>query len=184
MATTPSGNPAWVRSNDHTNYGGHVNKKNYNDVPIVNPKTDVGAEHLTRIAADLAAVAKMADFAVLNITMGSGSDTPTVNQCRMMTGIYTGSGYTGTSPPTGYPSVVGVQNGVADITFASSYSDAYSVSGTFAPSFARAGLAVYGASASGTVAHAWPSGSDSVRVRVETASGSGVPNESVSVWVA
>jgi hypothetical protein len=82
-----------VRASDHAYYGGHVNKRNFNDEPIVNPRTDFGAEHLTRMAADLAAVARMADFAVLDFTMASGSSAPTVHTARLMTGVYVGSGY-------------------------------------------------------------------------------------------
>jgi hypothetical protein len=179
---TPSGSPPWVRSNDHTAYGGHENKKNYNDVPIVNQRTDVGAEHLVRIAADLAAVARMADFAQLNITMASGSSAPTVNSCRMMTGIYTGTGYSGTSPPTGFPTVNGVSDGVVDIRFSGAYSDPYSVSATFQPVFAHGSVAENAAAAYQVSSFA--SGTDTVRVRVQTSSGSSITGITVTVSVA
>lgn len=180
---TPSGKPAWERSNDYTAYGGHTDKKNYNSVPIVNPQTDVGAEHLSRLAADQASVALMADFAQLVITMASGSDTPTVNKCSLMTGIYTGTGYTGTSPPTGFPQVVGVSDGVVDIKFTGAYSDSYSVAATFQPVFARPSFAQASLGTAATVG-AWASGTDTVRVRVQTSSGSGVAGIKVAVSVA
>lgn len=177
--TTPNGNPAWTRSADHTFYGGDLNKRNYADLPIVNPQTDVGADHLQRMAADLASVALMADFAAMRITMSSGSSAPTVNSCRLMTGIYTGSGYSGTSPPTGFPSVSGVSDGIIDIKFTGAYSDAYSVSATFQPTFAEAF-----AEDTDYRAHAVTSGTDTVRVTVVTASGSAVASKSVAVRVA
>lgn len=177
--TTPSGNPAWVRSNDFTSYGGHESKKNYNSLPIVNPRTDVGAEHLARIAADLAAVARMADFAILNVTMGSGSDAPTVNLCRLMTGVYTGTGYSGTSPPTGFPRAVGVSNGVVDVKFTGAYTDPYSVSATFQPTFATATP-----NQTDLLAHAATSGTDTVRVTIVTTSGSSSPNQTFTLRVA
>lgn len=186
MATTPSGNPAWVRTNDETNYGGHVDLRNYNDIPIVNPKTDVGAEHLARIAADMAAIARMANFAEVHFTLDSGSNAPTVNYCRLMTGVYTGTGYSGTSPPTGFPKVLGVSNGVADVKFTGVYQDAYSVSSTFQPVFSGASIANYSASftGAGAAVFSYASGTDTVRVRVETSAGAGIPNASINVWVS
>lgn len=183
MTTIPNGAPAWVRSNDHTSYGGALDKANHQNEPIVNPRTDVGAEHLQRIAEDLAVVARMADFAVLDFTMASGSSSPTVHGARLMTGIYSGAGYTGTSPPTGFPTVRGISDGIADIEFAASYSDDYSVAGVFEPVFADAAMAgsTYAADC---FPAAWPQTATSVRVKVQTSTGTGVPSRRVVVRVS
>jgi hypothetical protein len=183
MTTTPTGNPAWTRSADHTFYGGDVNKRDYADLPVVNPQTDVGASDIQRTAADMAAVSRMADFAQLDLTMASGSAAPTVNAVRLMTGEYAGSGYSGTSPPTGFPTVTGVADGVVDIQFSASYEDPYSVSGTYQPSFPTGSISG-NTGPGGRIVAAWTSGTDTVRVKVMNSAGTGQPNHQVSVRVA
>lgn len=114
---TPTGNPAWIRTNDHSAYGGNVNKTNYESVGTVNPRTDLSAENLCRIAADLAAVARTAPFAVIKFTCNDSSPAvPTINEFTAMVG----------GQPTG------ARNGNGDVTFtwSSSYNDPYGVSGT------------------------------------------------------
>lgn len=181
--TTPNGNPAWTRSADHTFYGGDLSKKNYADLPIVNPQTDVGADHLQRIAADLAAVTLMAEFATLDIQMpGASSYASTVYECAMMTGRYVGAGYSGSSPPTGFPTVTAVRDGVIDVKFTGVYSDPYSVSATFQPVFAQASINEAGGL--GVSAVAYVSGTDTVRVRVNTATGSATANVRVCLRVS
>jgi hypothetical protein len=180
MTTTPSGLPAWARTNDFTAYGGNLNKRDYNDLPIVNPQTDVSAAQISRIAADLEAVARMADFCQITVTMGSGSEAPTVTECRMMTGIYDGAGYSGTSPPTGFPRVTGVSDGVVDITFSGAYYDAYSVASVFQPTFCGASIV----SNSASLAQSMTSGTDTVRICVVNTSGTGVADQTITAWVA
>jgi hypothetical protein len=116
MAITPDGVPAWVKSGDHTSYGGHINKINYQSQGAVNPRTDVTAEQLCRMAADLAAVMRTAPFAIMTYTHNDAAPAvPTVNEYVAMSG---------TAPS-------GVRNGHGDVTFtwSASYSDEYSVSG-------------------------------------------------------
>jgi hypothetical protein len=115
MTIVPSGNPAWVRSNDHTAYGGHVNKTNYASVDAVNPRTDLSAQNLTRMAADLAAVARTAPFAVITFTTNDTSPAaPTIDDYTAMAGA----------------SPVGARNGDGDVnlTWDASYADPYAVS--------------------------------------------------------
>ena len=131
MSINPAGAPAWSRAADHTDYGGHVNKRNYQSQGAVNAQTDVTAEQITRIAADLAAAVRTAPFAVLSFTTSSTA-APTVHPCRLMTGALA-TAYAGDVPPTGYPSVEATGADEVTITFAASYSDDYSVSASFAP---------------------------------------------------
>jgi hypothetical protein len=116
MATTPNGTPAWTRSADHTFYGGHVDKANYQDEPIVNPKTDVGANAIQRMAADLAAVARMANFATVTFTANESGSSISVTACRLMTGAISAKVYS--------------------VAIGGTYSDPYSVDAVFAPAFA------------------------------------------------
>jgi hypothetical protein len=114
MSIVPTGNPAWVRSNGHTAYGGNVNKVNYQSVGTVNPRTDLSAENLCRIAADLAAVARVSPFAVMTFTCDDTTPAaPTINTYYAMAG----------SSPTP------TRNGNGDVTFqwAGSYADDYGV---------------------------------------------------------
>ena len=129
MSVTPTGSPAWTRVADHTTYGGDTDKKNYQSQGAVNARTDVTAEQFVRLASDAAMVVQTADLAVLIIT---GNDTaandPTVNSAYLMTGRDT-TGYDGGNPPAGFPSVTRVADGHMRVTFATSLTDDYGVSG-------------------------------------------------------
>ncbi len=131
--TTPNGSPAWVRNASHETYGGHTDKTNYQSQGVVNPRTDVGAEQFQRLTADAAAIARVSHFAVMTIlNRDSTAQDPTVEFCALQTGLQTAS-YDGGSPPTGFPGVTRSSDGVSVITFASSYTDEYGVSGSFTP---------------------------------------------------
>ncbi len=130
MAITPDGLPAWVRQSDHTTYGGHVDKVNWHNQPLTNPRTDVGAEAFARLVADMEAVVRTAPFVVLRVTCNDTTPAaPTIQLVNQMTGIRESS-YEGDAAPSGMPS--GARNGDGDITltWSSSYNDPYSVSGT------------------------------------------------------
>lgn len=128
--TTPEGNPAWTRSASYTQYGGDPAKANYQSQGVVNPTTDVGAEGFSRLASDIAAVVRTAEFCVMQVQCDVGGTTTTVEHCRLMTGV-SSAGYVGTAPPTGFPTVTRNGNGDVSITFANSYSDEYGVAGAF-----------------------------------------------------
>ena len=116
MSITPTGNPAWVRSNGHTAYGGDINKTNFQSIGTINPRTDLSAENICRIAADLAAVARTAPFAVMTYTCNDTVPAaPTIASYFAMAG----------SAPTA------TRNGDGDVSFtwANSYADDYGVSG-------------------------------------------------------
>ena len=130
---TPAGLPAWSRTADHTVYGGHVNKQNYQSQGLINPRNDVGAEALCRLAADAEATTRTCPFAILTFLNHDGSPAaPTVEFANLMTGVRTTS-YEGGAAPTGYPSAA--RNGTGDVTFtfAAAYSDPYGVSHPFTP---------------------------------------------------
>jgi hypothetical protein len=133
MAITPTGSPVWVRATDFSHYGGDPNKQNYQSQGAVDPLTDVTAEQLSRLAADVAAIARVSPFCVLTFQADDalGND-PTVEYCNLMTGVRATS-YVGGSPPAGFPSVVFVAGGEHLITFDASYTDPYGVVGSFAP---------------------------------------------------
>lgn len=138
MTITPSGSPAWARTADHSHYGGNVNKKNYQSQGVTNPRTDVGAEAITRLAADTAAAVRTAKFLSATFLNNDSSPAPpTVNSLEMMTGVLQAP-YGGGSPPTGFPGAVRVGTGHVKFTFAASYTDEYGVVAAFAPRRARA----------------------------------------------
>lgn len=129
MAITPTGSPAWVRTTDFSHYGGDVNKANYQSQGAVDAQTDVTAEQVSRLAADLAAAVRTAPFCVLTFLADDalGND-PTVEAVSMMTGVTTVS-YAGGSPPAGFPTVSYRNAGEHEIVFDASYTDPYGVSG-------------------------------------------------------
>jgi len=139
--TTPTGLPAWTRSADYIQYGGDPSKANYQSQGVVNPRTDVGAEGFSRLVADAASVVRTAEFASMQILcVDGGSNTPIVENCRLMVGV-TVIPYAGTAPPGGvapitllpllFPIVTRVSNGSVQVTFPASYIDEYGVAGAF-----------------------------------------------------
>lgn len=140
---TPAGSPAWTRTVSHEDYGGHVQKANYQNQDVVNPKTDVGAEAIARASSDQAAVTRTAEFLVLTATCNDGSPAaPTVHAVNMMTGVTTT--YAGDSPPAGFPALARTGNGAFTCTFEDEYTDEYGVTGAFG------------------ITHAWASGHGTV----------------------
>jgi len=116
MAIVPTGNPAWVRANDHTTYGGNVNKIDYQSVGPVNPRTDIGAAQFCRLVADVAAIQLTAPFAELTfLCSDTAPAVPAIESYNSMAGAV----------PTA------VRNGNGDVTFSwlDSYADPYSIVG-------------------------------------------------------
>jgi hypothetical protein len=178
VTTTPQGLPAWSRAADHTSYGGHLQKQNYQSVGVVNPRTDLGAEALCRLAADLEAVVRTAEFLVLTYLNNDGSPAaPTIESVYMMTGVRTVP-YAGDSAPTGFPSAA--RNGTGDVTFtlASSYADAYGVSQSFTPTHCRLGF-------HGTtfLDATWVISGSTIRVRSFDAAGAAVGDRRITLVV-
>lgn len=118
MSIVPSGNPAWVRTNAHTAYGGNINKTNFQSIGTINPRTDLSAENICRIAADLSAVARTCPFAVMTFDCFDTVPLP-----PNILAYYAMAG----SAPTR------VRNGIGDVTFTwqNSYTDDYGVAGNF-----------------------------------------------------
>lgn len=142
---TPNGLPAWTRTASHTNYGGHINKRNYQTRGVIDALTDVGAEALCRLAADLEALTRTGPFAMITyLCDDAGGNPPTIETVHMMTGVRLTS-YAGGSAPVGFPSAARNGNGDVTFTLASSYTDAYGVAGTFA--IKHACVSVHGTSA-------------------------------------
>lgn len=132
MTITPTGSPSWLRSNDMTHYGGNVNKENYLSRGAIDALTDVDAKQFSRLAADVAALQRVAPFLTITLVCSDSSPAaPTVEYVNMQTGISLIS-YIGSSPPSGFPSASRNSNGDVTITVSSSYQDAFGVSGAFA----------------------------------------------------
>jgi len=137
---TPTGSPAWTRTADHTVYGGNTDKQNYLSRGVIDALTDVGAEALCRLAADMEAVVRTCPFATITYLCNDSSPAaPTIEVVYQMTGVRITS-YAGDAAPTGFPSAARNGSGDVTFTFASSYSDPYAVSGSFAPKHAVAGV--------------------------------------------
>lgn len=129
MPIVPTGAPAWLRTSDHTTYGGDVNKANWHSQGVTNAQTDVGAEAFCRLTEDLSAVMRTAPFCVLTVHCDDVTPgPPTITAVNQMTGIALAS-YVGNAPPIGMPGATRNGNGHVTISWASSYTDAYGVSG-------------------------------------------------------
>lgn len=140
----PTGKPVWERANDHTSYGGNVEKQNHLGQGAIDSLTDVAAEEFSRMVADLAAVARTAPFLVLTYECNDASPAaPTIVTASGMLGQRTAS-YEGDAAPTGFPSAVRNGDGDVTFTFSSSYLDEFGIAGSFQLSHPRANL-VFGA---------------------------------------
>lgn len=140
MPIIPAGVPPWVRTNDLTHYGGHTDKQNFLGRGAIDALTDVDAEEFARLASDIAALQRVADFCQLTLVCSDSSPAaPTFELVNMMTGVRTVS-YVGDAAPSGFPSGARNGNGDVTVTFASSYNDPYSVAGAFSVRHARATL--------------------------------------------
>lgn len=139
MATiVPSGSPAWARTADHSHYGGHTSKKNYQSQGVTNPRTDVGAEAIVRQASDTAAAVRTAKFfSGTFVNHDAAPDAPTIESVEMMTGVLEVD-YEGDAPPTGFPGATRAGTGHTAFTFASTYTDEYGVVASFVPRRASA----------------------------------------------
>lgn len=142
MPTIPTGSAPWLRTQSFVDYGGDANKTDYLGIGIINPKTDVSAAQLQRLANDIAAIGRSTPLVTIGWTCNDTAPAvPTITLCRGMAWNYDGAGYAGDTPPTGYPSAARNGDGDITITFASSYTDSYGVSGA---------LALHGAAPSAT----------------------------------
>lgn len=140
MTITPSGSPPWARQTSHADYGGHLNKRNFMSLGVVNALTDVGAEEFVRACSDLAAVCRTASMWVITYECNDTIPAaPTIEVAYGMTGVRLVS-YEGDAAPTGFPSAARNGNGDVTFTFESSYSDDYGVSAGWLPTFAETGL--------------------------------------------
>lgn len=168
MAITPTGAPLWVRTNDFTTYGGHADKRDYQSQGAVDPTTDVTAAQFSRLVEDVAQLSRVAEFVTLTVQCNDSSPAvPTIVSRNQLAG----------APPTG------VRNGNGDVTltFASSYLDAYAVSGAINLTGAIASL--HGS----TSGDACPELVSAVAVRVRctgNTSGAGISNArfTLTLW--
>jgi hypothetical protein len=180
MPVTPSGSPPWARTTSFSDYGGHVDKRDFMLIGAINPMTDVAAAEFSRMVSDVACCARTAAMWVFTILCNDGSPAaPTVEVALGMTGTRLTS-YAGASPPTGFPAVARNGDGDFTITFAATYSDDYGTSAAWAPLIAEA--TVQATTAVHRTATAVCSGA-TVRVRIFNDSGAAVADQRVSVEV-
>lgn len=170
--TTPTGSPAWRKLNDHATYGGHTSKQNYQSQGAVNPLTDVTAEQFCRLASDVAALQRVAEFCLLTYTCNDAAPAaPTINEYDAMV----------STVPTG------TRNGNGDVTFRwlATYNDDYGVAGAF--NIAHCLAAVVGSTACSVSYELIDADVDglyeSVRVRALTAAGAGLSDAKITLTV-
>jgi hypothetical protein len=115
MPIIPTGDPAWLRTADHTVYGGHESKSNFLDRSSLDPLTDVDATQFARLTADMPAAVRTAPFAEMSLNcvdtpspgapvLGGYIDSGSVvsfGGVALMTGVRP-TPYFGDDAPTGY----------------------------------------------------------------------------------
>lgn len=172
MPVVPTGSPTWLRQNSHVDLGGHTEKKNYQSQDAINGRTDLSAQNVCRIAADLAAVGRTAPFCTLTYTQDdTGTANPTIDSYETMAG----------ADPTG------VRDGDGDVTWtwANSYLDAYSQSGDV--HILQAVAMVHGTTAAAATCEILDTNADDlneiVRVRCFDDTGASVTDRTVTLIV-
>lgn len=141
--TSPAGLPPWTRTSSAATYGGHANKRDYGGIGEVNPETDVSAAQFVRLCTDVAAIARMAPvFRMIVRCQDTGTVGATVLDCVSMVGR--AGPYSGSSPPAGFPSVARTGKAQIEITFPSTLTDEFGVSGACLIEFVHTGI-VYSA---------------------------------------
>lgn len=136
----PTGVAPWTRSTDFAHYGGALDKQNYLSRGAIDALTDVDAASFARMTADMAALARVAPFAVITLVCNdAGSDPPTIEASNLMTGVRAVT-YEGDSAPTGFPSGAHNSTGSCTLTFDTSYTDSYGVLGAFSISHVKVGM--------------------------------------------
>lgn len=173
MSTVPTGAPPWVRTTSHTHYGGNVNKENYAGEGSVDAQTDFNAAELCRMAADLEAVARVAEFATITYTQDdTGTNDPTVDDYDAMAGTA--------------PTAVRESDGVVLLTWDDDYPDSYSVDGDI--HFAHVDTALEGAVAGSVTWELVDVGTtgknNAVRVYTWDAAGVAATDKTVTVTVS
>jgi hypothetical protein len=124
----PSGKPVWGGTTSMLDYGGHLEKKNYGGIGMVNALTDTGAEQFVRMTTDAASVARTAGQMKAQLNISRDGTTITVNKCiTPWTDSSIGS-YDGANPPTGYPEVTLSGTNTITVSIATSATDEFGVS--------------------------------------------------------
>jgi hypothetical protein len=114
--------PLWARTSSATDYGGHPNKRDYGETGCVNALTDVSAEQIKRMAADLAAVART--IASWRGVLSRSGTTITVSGSRPLWAD-TVVPYDGSAAPTGHPSAALTDTDEVTLTFPATATDEY-----------------------------------------------------------
>lgn len=135
--STPAGLPSWTRTATIEYYGGHPDKQNYMGQGAIDARTDVTAEQLNRLAADLAACVRVAPFCVILLTTNDTTPGPPFVQSIRMQNRVNLTGYAGDNPPPGFPVCLRTGNGRVSITFPVSPEDDF---GQTIPVDLKAGL--------------------------------------------
>ena len=128
---TVSGSPPWNRTMVWQDYGGDPEKRNYNGRGVVDPRTDIDAGQVQRMAADMACACRTMPFAVLHVTP-NGTSTPVVTSA-IVGPVPAPASYTGNTPPSGMPTVARSSAGSYGHTFPSPYVDPAGSSAEFTP---------------------------------------------------
>lgn len=140
---TVTGSPPWNRTMVWQDYGGDPEKHNYGRRGVVDPRTDIDAGQVQRMAADLACVCRTMPFAVLRVTP-SGTSVPVVTSA-VVGPVPAPASYTGNAPPSGMPTVARSSAGSYQHTFPSPYVDPAGSAATFTPRLASATIVGTGA---------------------------------------
>lgn len=135
---TTAGTPPWNRTMVLGDYGGSVDKRNYGGRGVVDPRTDIDAGQVNRMAADLTAVARTAAFSVVTV---DGAASPAVTYAVVGPVETVSTGYPGGSPPSGFPTVTHVGTGHLKLVWETTYADASGVSADFTPVAAAPSIA-------------------------------------------
>ena len=142
-----TGNPIWARDVNTTQYCGDPNKKDFGNVGVLNPKTDLGANQHARLVADLTTVARSSLLMRLVFTPNATAPSTSVQCCMpawsppatWLDGAVTRPGYPdGSAPPSQYYATIVGTGSTRTITLPTEASDDYGVTYAVTPRIVQA----------------------------------------------
>lgn len=131
MTIAPAGLPLWSRTASFEVYGGHLQKRNYGDIGMVNALTDVSAAQFCRLTSDAAGAARTS--ALVSLSIYRDGTTITINVCAPQWASPSLSPYDGGIALGVYPTAALTDTNEVTVTIPSSASDEFGVAQAIVP---------------------------------------------------
>jgi hypothetical protein len=131
MTISPAGLPLWSRTASFEVYGGHLQKRDYGGICMVNALTDVSAAQFCRLTGDAAGAARVATL--FSMSLSRSGSTITINYCAPQWAPPSLSPYDGGVAMGLYPVAALTDTNEVTVTVPSSATDEFGVAQAIVP---------------------------------------------------